>query len=418
MATNPRLIAILGSGETAPGMVRVYRNLLARLDHVRGVILDTPCGFQENADAVVTRLHDYFATHLGQNLATATLRDADAASETARARFVADVSTASLVFSGPGSPSYALRHWSKTPLAELLREKFEHGGVVVFSSGAAVTLGTFAAPIYEIYKVGEPPRWLSGLDVLAPLGIRTAVMPHFDNREGRDHDTRFCYLGRRRMRMLEAQLDPDVVVIGVDEHTMALIDGDDGTLRVMGRGSATLLRAGVVHQVRGDDIVDLAPWRSGDTVEPRSAPRPAEREEVATDDVDALIHRLDQALADADADTAVELVLSLQTEGSERALAGVRRGVVRLGDLARAGASSPDAVDGLAEALIALRDQARNEQHYAVADHLRDVLASAGIDVRDTPDGSRWDRSRPAGTTDGAPGAQATRILTGIHVLP
>ena len=385
MHSAPRLLAIVGSGETAPGMVRFHRELLGTLEHVDGVILDTPCGFQENAATVVGKLQDYFATRLGQPLAIATMRNADHASATELERFAADVAAANYVFSGPGSPSYAARHWLKTPLPALLRTKFQEGGVTVFSSGAAVTLGTYAAPIYEMYKVGEAPHWRDGLDVLAPLGLRTAVLPHFDNREGGDHDTRCCYIGERRLHALEALLDPDVLVIGVDEHTVALIDGATGELRVMGRGGVTLRQRGVERRSIGTDTVDLTALREpGATV---SAP-PA-----APSDGDGVAARCAAALAAGDVDAVVECLLLLQADGSADAATALRRGVLGLGDLARAGAGTSEAVNPLVEAILELRGQAREDQHFALADQLRDVLTSVGVDVRDTADGAVWERA-------------------------
>ncbi len=79
------------------------------------------------------------------------------------------------------------------------------GGGVTFASAAALTLGRFTVPVYEIYKVGVEPCWLDGLDVLGPFGLNVAVIPHYDNAEGGHHDTRFCYLGERRLAMLEAE---------------------------------------------------------------------------------------------------------------------------------------------------------------------------------------------------------------------
>jgi len=74
------------------------------------------------------------------------------------------------------------------------------------ASAAALTLGRYTIPVYEIYKVGEAPRWLEGLDLLTPIGLPVAVVPHYDNAEGGNHDTRFCYLGEHRLRMLEDEL--------------------------------------------------------------------------------------------------------------------------------------------------------------------------------------------------------------------
>ena len=102
------------------------------------------------------------------------------------------------------------------------------------ASAAALTLGRFTIPVYEIYKVGEAPRWLPGLDLLTPLGLPVAVVPHYDNAEGGNHDTRFCYLGERRLRVLEAELPEDVFILGVDGHTALVLDVDAGTASVLG----------------------------------------------------------------------------------------------------------------------------------------------------------------------------------------
>ena len=55
--TVPRLLVIMGSGETSPTMVKTHRQLFARLGPppVPAVLLDTPFGFQENASEVAGR---------------------------------------------------------------------------------------------------------------------------------------------------------------------------------------------------------------------------------------------------------------------------------------------------------------------------------------------------------------------------
>ena len=68
----------------------------------------------------------------------------------------------------------------------------DHGGTLCFASAAALTLGAFTAPIYEVYKVGvEEPHWREGLNVLAAFGVNCVVIPHFDNNEGGNYDTRY-----------------------------------------------------------------------------------------------------------------------------------------------------------------------------------------------------------------------------------
>src|SRR5262249_58965879 len=60
--TIPRLLVIMGSGETAPTMVTPHRDTVARFGAPpRAVLLDTPYGFQENAAEISQRAIDYFA---------------------------------------------------------------------------------------------------------------------------------------------------------------------------------------------------------------------------------------------------------------------------------------------------------------------------------------------------------------------
>ena len=91
-------------------MARVHRQVLDRLGEkpVRAVVLDTPYGFQENAEEITDRAVDYFRDTVGAALTIASYRSADADAfvrETALVR----IREARLVFTGPGSPSYALR---------------------------------------------------------------------------------------------------------------------------------------------------------------------------------------------------------------------------------------------------------------------------------------------------------------------
>src|SRR5580700_5406683 len=56
-AHMPRVLCIMGSGETTPTMVSVHADLLSRLGPrpVPAVLLDTPFGFQENAADISDR---------------------------------------------------------------------------------------------------------------------------------------------------------------------------------------------------------------------------------------------------------------------------------------------------------------------------------------------------------------------------
>jgi len=250
--TAPRLLAIMGSGETAPTMVTPHRELVARLGgSPRAVLLDTPYGFQENAAEISHRAVEYFAQRVQLAIDVAGFPgplavDPRERSAQPSAAALARLRSADYVFAGPGSPTYALSTWRGSPVVEALVDTLSHGGVVVFSSAAAVTIGRFSLPVYEIYKVGQDIHWLDGLDLVgaAGLGADSVVIPHWDNAEGGTHDTRFCYMGARRLDALEALLPADAWMLGVDEHTVLVIDLKAREAVIGGRGAVTVRRRG------------------------------------------------------------------------------------------------------------------------------------------------------------------------------
>ncbi|HXQ58498.1 MAG TPA: hypothetical protein VN799_00320, partial [Acidimicrobiales bacterium] len=197
----PRLLTVMGSGETAPTMIKVHRSVVQRLGPgpVHGILLDTPFGFQTNAPDIAARAVDYFRDSVGATLEVAGLRSAADLEPPGGDAVIARIAAAPLVFSGPGSPTYALRQWRGTLVPAVLAEKLALGGAVTFASAAALALGIVAVPVYEVYKVGEEARWVEGLDLLGALGLHVALIPHYDNAEGGTHDTRYSYLGEERL---------------------------------------------------------------------------------------------------------------------------------------------------------------------------------------------------------------------------
>src|SRR5207248_3118481 len=276
------LIAIFGSGETSPAMTSVHQELIARVSdpQLNAVLLDTPFGFQENADEIATRTIAYFREHVGCEIRLASYRHGGRATALEFEQFLTRLGDANYVFAGPGSPTHALRHWRDIAVRERLSAKIREGGCVAFASAAAVGLGAYALPVYEIYKVGADPTWTEGLDLLGTIGVRCAVIPHYDNREGGTHDTRFCYMGEPRLRLLESMLPDDVLILGVDEYTACIIDVDAQSVTVRGRGGVTVRRRGIERrwerttfalselphpQVGPAPVSASAPEREGDT---------------------------------------------------------------------------------------------------------------------------------------------------------
>lgn len=421
------LLVVIGSGETAPSLVKVHREVdLATQGDGPAVLLDTTFGFQVNADDLVERTTAYFSASVGLPVELATWRRVDAP-EVERERTLALLGRARWAFAGPGSPTYSLRQWRGTPVPAALADVPARGGTLVFGSAAACTLGTHAIPVYEVYKAGADPYWEEGLDLLGRLtGLRAVVVPHYDNAEGGRYDTRFCYLGEERLAELEAQLPPDVGVLGVDEHTALVADLTARTARVAGTGTVTVRRCGSSRTFQAgatigfDQLDALLRGTAGDTGTTAEAAGTAAAADGPTAAISASgdTHRVrpslradadraraafEAALARGDVGECVASVLDLesaivawssdtdQNDDLDHARRILRSLVVRLGDLAEVGVRDPREVVGpYVEALLELRARARAARDYAASDLVRDRLVAAGVEVRDTPDGAQW----------------------------
>jgi hypothetical protein len=412
----PRILTIMGSGETTPTMAKVHRGVLDRLGErpVPAVILDTPYGFQENAEDITDRTVDYFRTTVGAPFSVASFLSADADSLTRETALVR-IRDARLVFTGPGSPSYALRQWAGSEIPRLLADKLARGGAVTMASAAALTLGRYTIPVYEIYKVGEAPRWLEGLDLLTPLGLPVAVVPHYDNAEGGNHDTRFCYMGERRFAMLEAELPPDVFILGVDGHTALVLDLDAGSGSVVGLGTVTVRKDGRSHVFPAGSEISIAEivaaahggaGAAGSEGTPAEVPviTAADSSAPLRDEVTRLEGIFSASLEECDAPAAVRAILALeetiqawshdtdQSDALATARSALRSAIVCLGELAVQGAADPaDLLRPFVDALLAERLRSREARDWAAADAIRDRLLAAGVELHDTPDGTTWE---------------------------
>ena len=399
-------------------MTSVHASLLERLGPppVPAVLLDTPFGFQENADDIAARAVHYFRHNVGHPIEVATFRDRATATPLIEETMLAKIAAARYVFAGPGSPTYALRQWRGGGVPPLLAGKLREGGCVAFASAAAVGLGAVALPVYEVYKVGEAPRWEEGLDLMSALGLRVAVIPHYDNAEGGTHDTRYCYMGERRLRVLEGQLPEGVDILGVDEHTAAIFDLEAGTVSVLGRGGVTWRHESESRRVESGSTIPVASLAStGQPVSVRTESMPAVMElrdgaPRATpffDEVRFQSEAAAHALRCRDPEGAVAALLEIDTQLYEwaadttdsderdRARDLLRRHLVGLGELARAGAADPrERLAPIVDRILSLRRELRGDGHYEVADKLRDALVEAGVEIRDTPAGTEWEVER------------------------
>ncbi|MBM3694371.1 MAG: hypothetical protein FJW79_00280 [Actinobacteria bacterium] len=400
--TPPRLLTIMGSGETTATMVPVHRAVFERFPgRARVAILDTPYGFQENADELTARAREFFRTSLPMaRVEVASLRS-PATPPARREQALDTLRQADVVFSGPGSPSYALRVWKGTPVPDILADKAAAGGAVTMASAASITLGRFSLPVYEIYKVGADPCWLEGLDVLGALGLPAAVVPHWDNAEGGTHDTSRCWLGVPRFTGLVEQLPAETTVIGVDEHTAVVLDAEAWRGEVWGKGTVTLVAAGETTVLAAGDAFPLGRLRPQPR-ENEAAPVAMPGTPATGSDSAALETAFAAAVAAGDRQRALDAILALedaheQWDEQDAARAHtVLRGMVTRFNAALAGAApTPEGRAAVVDSLLEVRSRARAAGRWADADAIRRALLSMAVEVHDTPAGTVWEVAGP-----------------------
>jgi peptidase E len=413
MPVQPGIITLMGSGELTASMVEVHKALVKRHGNdARAVFIDTPAGFQLNADHISQRAVDYFQTRVQHPLTIASLKSADAGDPIATERSYRALNQADYILIGPGSPTYALRQWRRTRVPELIARRIQAGGSLVAASAAALTVGRFTLPVYEIYKVGQPPYWEEGLNILQRFGFDWVVLPHWNNAEGGNHDTRFCFMGEPRMTQLEALLPASVTLVGLDEHTALVIDLSRTSATIRGIGRVTIRRQGQERIFTKGDHVPLALLRGETeiTASGPALPSPHEKtppaaveKDTVWDPLYALGEKIQNLIENNRSEQATGALLELERHIwdmrealQERSAMGAAREVLRdmlalVGTrLAQRPADRKACLQPLVAQILALRAKYRQEKQWDAADALRDCLVRAGIEVEDTDEGVIW----------------------------
>lgn len=413
MTASKGTIVLMGSGELTATMVEVHKELLSRLaDRPRAVFLDTPAGFQLNVDHISGNAMDYFRKHVQHDMSVASFKSNSRLEPLAAEQAFHSLREADYVLIGPGSPTYAVQQLMQSPIPEILVRRVEAGGCLVAASAAALTVGRFTLPVYEIYKVGSELHWVDGMNLLKYFGFNLAVVPHWNNAEGGTHDTRFCFMGAPRFEELQALLPEDVMVLGLDEHTACIIDfaAQQAAIRGIGR---VVLRQGTREVIfeKGDQFsLDLLRGNLQEQAHTRRRENFAEArvEEKAEasgfwEKIHAIEAEFQQGLDTNDSGKATNALLKLDSailEGKQaleseefisQAREVLRDLIVVLGTrLGQSPADTAECVRPLVEAFIQLRGKFRNDKQWDAADAVRDTLMQAGVIVEDTPDGTRW----------------------------
>ncbi len=373
-------LTLIGSGEIAAGMAKVHRGLFKALaGPPRPVFLDTPAGFELGAEAVAARFVDYFAQRFDLPLALAGHRRADD-DPRAQAAALQAVARSNYILAGPGSPTYAAQQWKASQVFRAVIDRWQAGAQLVFASSAAIAISRHVLPVYEIYKVGQELHWAEGLDLLGPFGYELAIVTHWDNAEGGTHDTRACFMGMERFGRLRGLLPERAVVLGVDEHTACTLDLEKRMGQVRGRGGVTILRGGEERRHESGASFPLSELSSaGRAVIAVSAPD-SDRGSLVDPIARASAHIADGELAaglEAAAGAAPPQVAALLHQAA-RAIENEPRG--------------DETEAALLQLLVELRAGLRAAKQWALADQVRDRLAVLGYELRDTPEGTVWER--------------------------
>lgn len=346
-------LTLIGSGELSPLMGKAYRSVLSGISGpVNAVFLDTPAGFELNADHITAKAAAFFKQRLQMNLRPVSFRSALHAKPHEVKSVVNQLRAANLIFSGPGSPTYTVRNLRGTAVWDAIVRRLSEGAHLVMASAAAIGIGRYALPVYEIYKVGDAPHWIEGLDLLGSYGLDLAIVPHWNNAEGGTHDTRYCFMGGSRLVVLERLLPDATTILGIDEYTACILDLASGNGRVMGAGQVTVRRRGRQIEFPAGTIFNLDQLGGEDWSTRRNAPS-----ELGTAPVTAQV------------DVKSPTPLGENADSSDDPMA----------------IAFP-----LIDLLVALRAQLRKEKHWALADEIRQRLLGLGIILQDGPDRTTW----------------------------
>ena len=413
MSSKKGIIALMGSGELTATMVEVHKELLGSLAQPpKAVFLDTPAGFQLNVDQLSERAAEYFRKNVQQRLLLASFKSKEGCTEFEAEQVLRKLRQANYILIGPGSPTYAVRQWQGTSIPEMIARRVGEGGCLVAASAAALTVGRFTLPVYEIYKVGADPYWVEGINILKHFGFNLVVIPHWNNAEGGTHDTRFCFMGEPRFSKLESMLPEDVSVFGLDEHTACLIDLEKYEALIKGLGSVTLRRRGEEIVFEKGDRFSLAVLRGGTVGEGITKKvSQLESRKLAPDSVGESfwdrIHRIEESfrvgLEKHDSKKTTNALLELDRaiwkakedleneEFISQAREVLRDLIVLFGiKLETLPKDRAECLAPVMGELLSLRQRFRENKKWKEADAIRESLERGDVIIEDTEEGPRW----------------------------
>lgn len=415
MAAGKGKIVLMGSGELTATMVEVHKELLRGLgDSPHAVFIDTPAGFQLNVDQLSQRALQYFKSRVQHSMSVVSFKSSDTISPLAAEKAFHTLREADYMLIGPGSPTYAVRQWEQTPIPDIISGRVADGACLVAASAAALTVGLFTLPVYEIYKVGNQLHWIDGINILGKFGMDFVIIPHWNNAEGGNHDTRFCYMGEPRFKQLASKLPEEVSILGLDEHTACIIDLASEAITIKGIGAVTLRRRGLDITFTKGKTYPLSIFLGedmGNEFKATPSPQPLSADDQKGNSADdsfwGRIHSIQanfqESIDTNDPEKATNSLLELdgtiwkeQQELENPEFISQARDILRdmivlfgtsLSDTSR---KKTDKLEPIIEELLNIRNQLRQAKKWTEADSIRDCLMKANIVIEDTDDGTRW----------------------------
>lgn len=232
-------LALVGSGEYLPVMHDIEGALLAaghqRTGTRRFVQLATAAA--PEGDASLRYWHDlgaHAASRLGAEQVVIDVRHREDAFDSSH---LDAIENAALIYLSGGNPVFLAATLADTPLWAHIRRAWLSGSSLAGCSAGAMVLGDHVPDLRHIRSAGAP-----GLNVVAPM----RVLPHFDR------------FGSRIPDLLLRPFRNNGVLVGIDEDTALVHDGDGFTVR--GRRCAWWLKPGERQQFSAGQSFD-APVR-------------------------------------------------------------------------------------------------------------------------------------------------------------
>lgn len=222
-----------------------------------------------------------------------------------------------------------------------------------------------------------------------------------------------AFMGQPRLMQLEALLPDATPILGLDEHTVLIIDLHRRSAVIQGMGNVTLRfngwervfkKSGEIPLERLDPNTLEGASVTGNTqpqdLQPPPSPATNNAHWTALHQLEyKIVEFLRQGQAEQATHTLLELerhIWNVRERIEEEGGMGAAREVLRelltqFGQhLAARPRSYESSIGPMVEVMLELRRRFREQKNWEAADRIRNGLEKANVQVEDTPDGIRW----------------------------